>query len=60
MSLAPIQVKMTVAQSSQQFDMSVAANTMSLSMTVAAPFVVAPIPKNYGLITYNGSILTVS
>ena len=56
----PIHVNMTVAQSSQQFDMTVAATSISFSMTVAAPFVVAPIPKNYGLITYNGSILTVS
>lgn len=28
--------------------------------TLARDVVVAPIPRNYGLITYNGSILTVS
>ena len=28
--------------------------------TLARDVVVAPIPRNYGLITYNGSVLTVS
>lgn len=31
-----------------------------LDMNIEAGFIVPVIPKNYGLITYNGSVITVS
>lgn len=42
----------TPTQSTQVFNTS--------GMTMSADFVVNPIPSNYGLITWNGSYLTVS
>lgn len=58
--MIPVMVDMTVAESTQQFTVSVAQSVHSYDMTVAAQFVVAPIPSNYGRISWNGSIITVS
>lgn len=58
--MIPYIVNMTVAETQNKFDMKVATNTHSYTASLSAPFVVAVIPKNYGLITYNGSIITVS
>ena len=58
--MIPIVVDMTVAESTQRFDMEVSESIHAFNMTVAAPFIVAPIPSNYGRIDWNGSIITVS
>lgn len=90
----PITVDMTVAESEQQFQMSVSESDISVLLEVLTAvvssnipdyegsytvtptsesqtiptankrmvhdFVIDPIPSNYGLITYNGSTITVS
>lgn len=56
----PIRVEMTVAESTQQFNVTVAENVHSFDVGIAAPFIVAPIPSNYGKIDWNGSVITVS
>lgn len=58
--IIPIEVDMTVAESTQQFDMAVAESVHAFDMSIAAPFIVAPIPSNYGRIDWNGSVITVS
>ena len=92
--ILPITVDITVAESEQQFDLTVEELSNVVSVSVETPvvtstvsdydgeyditptdtaqtfstngkrvlhdFVVEPIPSNYGKITYNGSILTVS
>ena len=58
--MIPIVVEMTVAESQQRFDLTVAESIHAFDVAVAAPFVVAPIPSNYGRIDWNGSVITVS
>ena len=58
--MIPYQINMTVAETQNRCDITVATTTHSYELSLSAPFVVAPIPHNYGLITYNGSIITVS
>lgn len=90
----PIRIDITVAESEQQFDLTVAETNIPIQIDVETPvvagiakeyegeyditptntaqvfstegkrcphnFIVEPIPQNYGLITYNGSTITVS
>ena len=90
----PIRIEITVAESEQQYDLTVVETNVPIQVGVETPivasiapeydgdyditptstaqvfqtngkkithdFVVEPIPSNYGLITWNGSTITVS
>lgn len=58
MSEFPIPVTMTVAESTTAIGMTVAESAMTVNMTVATGTTF--VPRNYGLITWNGSYITVS
>lgn len=60
MAFEPIVVDMTVAADEVVFPCEVTADTIVFPVTLSTQIVVNAIPSNYGLITWNGSVLTVS
>lgn len=56
----PIVVSMGISESTQRFPMEIESNNHALSIELGVNIVAAMIPKNYGLITWNGSTITVS
>lgn len=56
----PIVVPMTVSVDSAVFPMSLHSNVQTFNMSVDSHIEYAKIPTYYGLITYNGSVITVS
>lgn len=56
----PIAVSMGVSESTQRFPMKAEDNNYAMDVELSMNIVAAMIPKNYGLITWNGSIITVS
>lgn len=60
MAFEPIVVDMTVATDEVVFPVDIAADTIVYPVTLSTQIVIDAIPSNYGLITWDGSILTVS
>lgn len=56
----PIVVEMTVDESQTEYALTVQSNLEEYSMQMDVRIEVAIIPHNYGLITYNGGVITVS
>ena len=58
----PMRVSITDRMNRQTIEipMRVSITEVTVPMTVSMAAVVTPIPSNYGLITYNGGIITVS
>ena len=58
--IIPCIVDMTVTESPLTVDMTVDDGSVTMDMQLDSALIVRPIPRNYGLITYNGSWLMVS
>lgn len=56
----PIVIPMTISSNKVTYNMAVSSTEETYSMSVATKIEYAKIPPNYGLITYDGSIITVS
>lgn len=58
--IIPLVVEVTLDEFPTVLDVTVEDNTVLYDVAVDAAYIVQPIPQNYGLITWNGSYLTVS
>ena len=56
----PIVIPMTISSDNVTYNMAVSSTEETFSVSVATKIEYARIPSNYGLITWNGSTLTVS